>query len=68
MARGRIGVVAMSIMLPGDLAWVLDMLGFNWPNVDEAQLRAAAPSGPDNARRSAPVPVTFPATAQLARG
>ena len=41
-ARGRIGVVAVSIMLPGDLAWVLDMLGFNWPNVDEDQLRAAA--------------------------
>ena len=42
MARGRIGVVAMSIMLTGDLAWVLDMLGFNWPNVDEDQLRAGA--------------------------
>ena len=42
MARGRIGVVAVSIMLTGDLAWVLDMLGFNWPNVDEDQPRAAA--------------------------
>lgn len=32
----------MSIMLPGDLAWVLNLLGFAWPNVDEDQLRAAA--------------------------
>lgn len=32
----------VSVMLPGDLAWVLDLLGFDWPNVDEDRLRAAA--------------------------
>ena len=32
----------MSLMLPTDLAWVLNLLGFNWPNVDEDQLRTAA--------------------------
>jgi hypothetical protein len=32
----------MSVMLPTDLAWVLNLLGFNWPNIDEDQLRAAA--------------------------
>jgi hypothetical protein len=32
----------MSIMLPSDLAWVLNLLGFNWPNIDEDKLRACA--------------------------
>jgi hypothetical protein len=32
----------VSVMLPSDLAWVLNMLGFSWPNIDEDQLRAAA--------------------------
>lgn len=32
----------MSVVLPSDLAWVLNLLGFNWPNIDEDQLRAAA--------------------------
>ncbi len=32
----------MSVVLPEDLAWVLNLLGFNWPNIDEDQLRAAA--------------------------
>jgi collagen type III alpha len=32
----------MSIMLPGDLAWVLNLCGFMWPNVDEDKLRACA--------------------------
>ncbi|MBO0805757.1 MAG: hypothetical protein J2P25_22125 [Nocardiopsaceae bacterium] len=32
----------MSIMLPSELAWVLNLLGFMWPNVDEDELRAAA--------------------------
>jgi hypothetical protein len=32
----------MAVMLPSELAWVLDLLGFNWPNVNEDELRAAA--------------------------
>jgi hypothetical protein len=32
----------MSVELPTELAWVLNLLGFNWPNIDEDQLRAAA--------------------------
>ncbi|HEY3867375.1 MAG TPA: hypothetical protein VGM10_03465 [Actinocrinis sp.] len=32
----------MAIMLPSELSWVLNMLGFNWPNIDEDQLRDAA--------------------------
>jgi hypothetical protein len=30
----------MSIMLPSELDWVLDMLGYNWPNIDEDKLLA----------------------------
>jgi uncharacterized protein YukE len=32
----------MSIMLPNDLAWVLNLCGFMWPNIDEDKLRACA--------------------------
>src|SRR5437879_12757709 len=32
----------MSRMLPGELAWVLDLLGFNWPQADEDRLMEAA--------------------------
>lgn len=32
----------MSIMLPSELAWVLNLCGFLWPNVDEDKLRACA--------------------------
>ena len=32
----------MSIMLPNDLAWVLNICGFMWPNIDEDKLRACA--------------------------
>ncbi|KAA9160239.1 hypothetical protein FPZ12_017995 [Amycolatopsis acidicola] len=32
----------MSMMLPDALAWVLDMVGIDWPNIDEDQLREAA--------------------------
>jgi collagen type III alpha len=32
----------MSVMLPYELVWVLNLLGFMWPNVDEDELRAAA--------------------------
>ncbi|MFE6889765.1 hypothetical protein [Streptomyces sp. NPDC057694] len=32
----------VSIMLPGELDWVLDLLGFEWPNIDEDKLMDAA--------------------------
>lgn len=32
----------MSMMLPDGLAWVLDLVGIDWPNIDEDQLRQAA--------------------------
>lgn len=32
----------MSIMLPDDLVWVLNLLGFMWPEADEDKLREAA--------------------------
>jgi hypothetical protein len=40
--RVRDGGGRMSVVLPSDLAWVLNLLGFNWPNIDEDTLRAAA--------------------------
>jgi hypothetical protein len=30
------------LVLPGALTWVLDMIGIDWPNIDEDQLRQAA--------------------------
>lgn len=32
----------MSINLPGDLAWVLNMLGYDWPEIDEDEVRRGA--------------------------
>jgi hypothetical protein len=32
----------MSVMLPSELAWVVNLLGINWPNVDEDKLRSSA--------------------------
>lgn len=32
----------MSLMLPDDVAWVLNLLGFMWPEADEDKLRAGA--------------------------
>ena len=32
----------MSIMLPDELVWVLDLLGYDWPNLDEDKLFACA--------------------------
>ena len=32
----------MAINLPGELSWVLNMLGFDWPEIDEDELRLAA--------------------------
>jgi hypothetical protein len=30
----------MSLTLPDDLTWVLNLLGFMWPEADEDKLRA----------------------------
>lgn len=32
----------MAMNLPGELVWVLDMLGYDWPPLDEDELRRAA--------------------------
>jgi hypothetical protein len=32
----------MGVTLPSELVWVLDLIGVNWPNIDEDQLREAA--------------------------
>ena len=32
----------MGLVLPGALTWVLDLVGVDWPNIDEDQLRQAA--------------------------
>ncbi|HEY4460517.1 MAG TPA: hypothetical protein VGN81_39830 [Pseudonocardiaceae bacterium] len=32
----------MGAVLPGALAWVLDMIGIEWPTIDEDELRSAA--------------------------
>src|SRR5437879_1449803 len=32
----------MGLVLPQPLVWVLDIVGVDWPNVDEDQLRSAA--------------------------
>lgn len=32
----------MAINLPGDLAWVLNMLGYDWPEIDEDEVRRGA--------------------------
>jgi hypothetical protein len=32
----------VGIVLPGALAWVLDMIGIEWPNIDEDELRSGA--------------------------
>ncbi len=32
----------MSIMIPDELDWVLDILGYSWPNIDEDKLFACA--------------------------
>jgi hypothetical protein len=43
----------VSVELPGELAWVLNLLGFNWPNIDEDTLRAAAAADRALAARTA---------------
>ena len=37
----------MSVTLPDDVAWVLNLLGFMWPEADEDKLRASAQSWRD---------------------
>lgn len=32
----------MGVVLPSEVAWVLDLIGINWPNIDEDELRSAA--------------------------
>ncbi|MCL6300163.1 WXG100-like domain-containing protein [Streptomyces kronopolitis] len=32
----------MSVTLPNEVDWILDLLGFQWPNVDEDKMRDAA--------------------------
>ena len=32
----------MSLTLPGELVWVLDLLGYNWPEADEEKLHEVA--------------------------
>jgi hypothetical protein len=32
----------MSLMLPGEVAWILDMLGYDWPEADESRIMDAA--------------------------
>jgi hypothetical protein len=32
----------VGVVLPDELAWVLDLIGINWPNVDEDELRSIA--------------------------
>ncbi|MPY49036.1 toxin glutamine deamidase domain-containing protein [Streptomyces acidicola] len=36
------GALAVSMMLPDELEWVLEMLGYNWPTADEDKLRDSA--------------------------
>jgi hypothetical protein len=35
----------VSVVLPSELAWVLDLLGFNWPKIDTATLEDYGLSG-----------------------
>jgi hypothetical protein len=32
----------MGVVLPSEVAWVLDLIGINWPNIDEDELKSAA--------------------------
>ncbi|MEU9116600.1 PE-PGRS family protein [Streptomyces sp. NPDC048483] len=36
------GTITVSLTLPGEVSWVLDLLGFNWPGADEDKLFEAA--------------------------
>jgi hypothetical protein len=33
-------------VLPGEVAWVLDLIGVQWPNIDEDELRSPMSCGP----------------------
>ncbi|MEU8680441.1 hypothetical protein [Streptomyces sp. NPDC048611] len=30
----------MSIELPGEVIWIMDLMGLEWPDIDEDELRA----------------------------
>ena len=32
----------MALTIPGELAWVLDLLGFEWPQLDEDAIHQSA--------------------------
>ncbi|AHH93629.1 hypothetical protein [Kutzneria albida] len=32
----------MGVVLPGEVTWVLDLIGVTWPNIDEDELKSAA--------------------------
>lgn len=34
----------MGMMLPNDLVWVMEKLGFEWPDIDEDEVRKGHPS------------------------
>ncbi|MFS0732764.1 hypothetical protein ABC304_12265 [Microbacterium sp. 1P10UB] len=35
-------VVAVGMMLPNELVWIMEKLGFEWPDVDEDEVRKGA--------------------------
>ncbi len=35
------------MMLPNELVWVMEKLGFEWPDIDEDEVRKGARSGPE---------------------
>jgi len=37
-------LVTYGVVLPSALDWVLQLIGINWPNIDEDQLRSSRPS------------------------
>lgn len=39
---GGRGLQAMGMMLPNELVWILEKLGFEWPDIDEDEVRKAA--------------------------
>jgi hypothetical protein len=43
----------MAIMLPGELDWILDILGYKWPNIDEDKLYECARAWRDFAQSAA---------------
>ena len=44
----------MGMMLPNDLVWVMEKLGFEWPDIDEDEVRRLTPTSTTNPVRSSP--------------